>query len=98
MREQIVEIEYAVAFLGAQIAAREQATEAAPGCTVARIGEEVRCAVGKNETPSGMIGKRQLLFPLDEMCPHHSGKERSKFATLTKFGSMIFDLARFTIA
>src|SRR6266436_6104759 len=72
MREQILAIKNAFAFLRAQIAAREQAAEPPPGGAVARISENVRRAVGEDEPRAGMIGERQLLFALDEMGAHHA--------------------------
>ena len=54
---QIVEIENALALLGAQVAAREQAAEPAPGGAVARIGEDVGRAVGEHQPRAGMIGE-----------------------------------------
>ena len=59
MLEQVIEIKDAFALLGAQVAAREQAAEPSPRRAVARIGEDVRRAVGKHEPRAGMIGKRQ---------------------------------------
>ena len=40
---------------------------------VARIGEDVRRAVGEYEPRAGVIAQRQLLLALDEMGPHHAG-------------------------
>ena len=73
MIEQIIAIEDATAFLRAQVAAREQPAEPPPGRAVARIGEDVGSAVGKDEARAGMVGERQLFFALDEMGAHHAG-------------------------
>ena len=73
MLEEIVETEDAVALLGAQVAAREQAAEPAPAGAVARIGEDVGRAVGEDEPRAGMIGERKLLLALDQMRAHHAG-------------------------
>src|SRR5216684_6794232 len=71
--EQIVEMKDALALLRAQLAAREQAAEPSPGRAVARIGENVRRAVGEDEPRAGVIGERQTLLALDEMGAHHAG-------------------------
>src|SRR5262249_56034148 len=55
--EQIVAIKNAFAFLRAQVAAREQAAEPSPRVAVARIGEDVRRAVGEDESRPGVIGE-----------------------------------------
>ena len=47
--QQIRQAEHAIAFFGAAFAEREQARQPAPGGAVARIGENVRRAVGKDE-------------------------------------------------
>ena len=73
MLQQIIENEDAVAFLRAQIAAREQAAEPPPGRTIARIGENVRRAVGEDEARAGVIGERQFLLAFDQMGAHHAG-------------------------
>jgi hypothetical protein len=57
MFEQIVAIEDAIAFFGAQVAAREQAGEAAPGRAVARKSEDVRRAVGEDEPRPRVIAQ-----------------------------------------
>ena len=56
-----------------QVAAREQAAEPSPAGAVARIGENVGRAVGKDQARTGMIGERQLLLALDQMGAHHAG-------------------------
>jgi hypothetical protein len=71
--EQILEKQYAVALLGAQVAASEQAAEPAPSGAVARIGENVRRAVGEHETRAGMIVQAKLLLALGKMRTHHAG-------------------------
>jgi hypothetical protein len=68
--EEIVETENALALLGAQVAAREQAAEPAPAGAVARKAENVGRAVGEHEPSARMIGKRQLLLALDQMSAH----------------------------
>ncbi len=73
MLEEVIAIKDAIAFLRPQVAAREQPAEPPPGRTVARIGEDIGRAVGKDEACAGMIGERQLLFALDEMGTHHAG-------------------------
>ena len=73
MREQVIEIEDAFAFLGPQVAARNETAKPPPGWTIARIGEDVRGAVGKDETRAGMIAERRLLLALDEVGTHHAG-------------------------
>ncbi len=73
MLEQVVELQDAVAFLGAQIAAGEQAAELCPAGAVARIGQDVGRAVGKDEARAGMVAQRQLLLALDQMGAHHAG-------------------------
>ena len=72
MFEQVIAIKDAFAFLCAQVAAREQAAEPSPRHPVARIGENVRRAVGEHEPRPGVIGKRQFLLAFDEMRAHHA--------------------------
>jgi len=70
---EIRAMEDAVAFLSAQIAAREQPAQPAPAQAIAWISEDVRRPVRKDEVRAGMVGERQLFFALDEMGAHHSG-------------------------
>ncbi len=64
MLQQVIEIKDAVAFLGAQVAAREQAAKPSPAGTIARIGENVGRAVGEDEPRAGMIGERKFCSRL----------------------------------
>ena len=64
--------EDAFAFLRAQVAGVSR-RQSAPGRAVARIGENVRRAVGEHEPRAGVIAQRQLLLALDEMRAHHAG-------------------------
>jgi hypothetical protein len=73
MRDEVVEREDALAFLGAQVADGEQAREATPGGAVARIGEDVRRAVGKDKPRARMVAQRQVLLALGQMRAHHAG-------------------------
>ena len=56
--EQVAEIKNALAFLGAQVTAREQAAEPAPGRTVARISEDGGRLVGKDEPRAEPVTRR----------------------------------------
>ena len=73
MFEQIIEMENALPFLCAQIAAGEQAAQSSPAGTVARIGENVRRAVRKRQPRAGVIGERQFLLAFDEMGAYDAG-------------------------
>ena len=73
MLQQVTEQQDAVAFLRAQVAAREQAAEPSPGRPIARIGENVGRAIDENQTRAGMIGERQLPLAFDQMGAHHAG-------------------------
>ncbi len=73
MRQQVVEIKSAGAFLGAQITESEQAGESSPPGAIAWIGEDVGRAVGKHEPCAGMIAQWQVLLALCQMCAHHAG-------------------------
>jgi len=73
MRDQIVEREMALAFLAAHIAHGEQARQPPPAGAVARIGEDVRRAVGEHQPRAGMVRELQVLLALGQMRAHHTG-------------------------
>ena len=73
MRQQVVELQNALALLGAQIAEREQAREPAPAGAVARVGEDVGRAVGEHQPRARVIAQRQILLALGQMRAHHAG-------------------------
>ena len=70
MLDQILQIKQAIAFLGPQIAAREQAAEFCPPGAIARVGENVRRAVAKYEPRTGMITQRKLGLAFGQMRAH----------------------------
>ncbi len=73
MRQQVVEMQDAVALLAAQVAEGEQAGEPAPAGAVARVGEDVGRAVGEHQPRAGVIFQREVLFALGQMRAHHAG-------------------------
>ena len=73
MRQQIVEMQNAAAFLGAQIAEREQAAEPAPAGAIAWIDEDVGRAVGEHQPRARVIAQGQILLALGQMRAHHAG-------------------------
>ena len=59
--DEVCDVEDAVAFFGAAVAEGQQATEASPGGAVARVGQNVGCAVAEDE--AGSHKKAQAAFP-----------------------------------
>ena len=73
MRQQVVEIENALALFAAQVAEREQPREPAPAGAVARVGQNVRRAVGEDQPRARVIFQREVLLASGEMRAHHAG-------------------------
>src|SRR5665811_2558755 len=74
MRQQIVELQNAAAFFGAQVAEREQAAEPAPAGAVARIDENVGRAFCELQPRARLIAQGQILLALGQMRAHHAGE------------------------
>ena len=64
MREQILEMEGTVAFLGAAVADGEQAAKPPPAGALARIGEDVGRAVGEHEACARVITQLEAALAL----------------------------------
>ena len=73
MRQQVVELQDALALLAAQVAEGEQAAEPAPAGAVAWKSEDVGRAVGEHQPRARVIFQRQVLFALGQMRAHHAG-------------------------
>ena len=73
MREQIVEVQNAVALFGAKISERQQTRESSPASAIARIDHDVGRIVGKYEPCTRVISQRQILLALGQMRAHNAG-------------------------
>ena len=73
MREQILEMEGTVAFLGAAVADGEQAAKPPPAGAVARIGEDVGRAIGEHEARARVITQLETALAFGDVRPHHAG-------------------------